>query len=253
MIMRKMDISPDVLLGRDESLLCELSPLNCRVRAELIAPLARLASAAKRAGFQLAVASSYRGFDRQLSIWNAKASGHRPVLDSQGQPLEMAALSDWEKVQAILRWSALPGTSRHHWGTDVDVYDAAAVDEHYQLQLTCAECEAGGPFTAFHQWLSERIASGDSEGFYRPYDRDRGGVAPEPWHLSYGPVADAFADVRHDVFLHQTLASVDIALKGAILAHLPEIMTRFVHVPLSPLAAGRMPEPARQAETGAGN
>ncbi len=26
-------------------------------------------------------------------------------------------------------------------------------------------------------------------GFYRPYAVDRGGVHPEPWHLSYAPLA----------------------------------------------------------------
>ena len=30
-------------------------------------------------------------------------------------------------IETILLWSALPGGSRHHWGTDVDVFDAAAV------------------------------------------------------------------------------------------------------------------------------
>ena len=28
-----------------------------------------------------------------------------------------------------------------------------------------------------------------SRGFYRPYGRDRGGVAPERWHLSFAPAA----------------------------------------------------------------
>ena len=41
-----------------------------------------------------------------------------------------------------MRWSAIPGSSRHHWGTDLDVYDAAAVTPDYQVQLTPQEWKA---------------------------------------------------------------------------------------------------------------
>ena len=37
------------------------------------------------------------------------------------------------------------------------------------------------------------IRDGDSEGFFRPYAEDRGGVAVEPWHLSHRPSATLFA------------------------------------------------------------
>ncbi|MFV0278041.1 MAG: M15 family metallopeptidase, partial [Parahaliea sp.] len=82
-----------------------------------------------------------------------------------------------------------PGTSRHHWGTDLDVFDAAAVSRDYALQLTPAEAAPGGPFHALHGWLDTRMAAGASHGFYRPYDRERGGVAPERWHRSYAPLS----------------------------------------------------------------
>ena len=75
----------------------------------------QLRDVAEQAGQTLAVASAYRGFDRQLSIWNAKARGEKPVLDLAGQAIDLDCLSDWDRVQAILTWSALPGASRHHW------------------------------------------------------------------------------------------------------------------------------------------
>ncbi len=37
-------------------------------------------------------------------------------------------------------------------------------------------------------WLDAHAAE---FGFYRPYSVDRGGVQPEPWHLSHAPVAGA--------------------------------------------------------------
>jgi len=52
---------------------------------------------------------------RQAEIWNAKAAGLRPVLDANEQPIDTGTLSERELVFAILRWSALPGASRHHW------------------------------------------------------------------------------------------------------------------------------------------
>ncbi|NIM47861.1 MAG: D-alanyl-D-alanine carboxypeptidase family protein, partial [Gemmatimonadales bacterium] len=86
-----------------------------------------------------------------------------------------------------LRWSALPGASRHHWGTDLDVYDLAARPEGYEVELIPEEVDAGGMFGPLHEWLDGRIAADAAFGFFRPYERDRQGVAPERWHLSYAP------------------------------------------------------------------
>ena len=47
----------------------------------------------------------------------------RPLLDANNQPLDALQLGETERLHAILHWSALPGTSRHHWGTDLDIYD----------------------------------------------------------------------------------------------------------------------------------
>ncbi|MBC7428790.1 MAG: D-alanyl-D-alanine carboxypeptidase family protein [Bacteriovorax sp.] len=60
------------------------------------------------------IASAFRGFDAQLSIWNAKAKGLRTLFDDQGNALDYKTLSSVEIVYAILRWSALPGASRQH-------------------------------------------------------------------------------------------------------------------------------------------
>jgi LAS superfamily LD-carboxypeptidase LdcB len=192
-----------------------------------VAPFLGLAERAQVAGFQLTVASSFRSFERQLAIWNDKALGLRPVLDSAGVPLRVADLSEREKLFAILRWSALPGCSRHHWGTDLDVYDQAHMPQGYKLQLTVAETESNGPFALFHTWLARELAI-TASGFYRPYDQDRGGVAPEPWHLSYAPIAADFARQFSAADLCAQLLAVDIELKTCILANLDEIMTRFV-------------------------
>src|SRR6056300_1300506 len=57
-------------------------------------------------GFDLSVASSYRSFERQKTIWNEKALGKRQLLSDTGAPLNYETLSQEEILKSILRWSA---------------------------------------------------------------------------------------------------------------------------------------------------
>jgi LAS superfamily LD-carboxypeptidase LdcB len=216
-----------LLLGLDETSLSEVHQLQCLVHKDVVSSLLQLEREATDAGFALKVASSYRSFYRQLLIWNNKAKGLRTTLDAKGKPLEISALSDKEKVFAILRWSALPGASRHHWGTDLDVYDASRISSDYQLQLTVAETEGDGPFVEFHCWLKAELAKKDSD-FYHPYAIDRGGIAPEPWHISYTPLAKKFASIFSFDLLYQQLAATEFELKTTVLDNLEEIYDRFI-------------------------
>ncbi len=89
--------------------------------------------------------SSFRDFERQLAIWNGKCRGERDLLDrGRASGWMPAALDQDALVSAILLWSALPGASRHHWGTDMDVIDAAAVPAGAAVQLEPAEYAPGG-------------------------------------------------------------------------------------------------------------
>lgn len=200
------------------------------VQSQLLDPLTDLAARGARHGFDFAVASGFRSIERQCLIWNAKAAGQRPVLDDDGHPLDVANLDAETLMFAILRWSALPGTSRHHWGTDVDVYDRAALPAGQSLQLTVAECQ--GPFAAFHQWLDGELARPDAL-FFRPYVEPFGGVAPEPWHLSYAPLAREFQQAVDKEQVLELVASLDIALKEEIIRNFDEIYVRYITVPPS--------------------
>lgn len=222
---------PATLVGQSDSHLCsdyQAARVGARVHRELLAPLALLRDAAAREGFDLTIVSGFRSFDRQLSIWNRKATGALPVLDSAGAPIDIATLSERDLVLAILRWSALPGASRHHWGTDVDVYDRAATPDGYNVELTPAEVDPGGLFAPLHAWLDARIAADDAFGFFRPYDVDRGGVAPERWHLSYAPIALNCARLLTAQLLDDAIDGADMRLKDVVIAALPELFERFV-------------------------
>jgi LAS superfamily LD-carboxypeptidase LdcB len=188
-----------------------------------------LVTRARFAGFSLQIASAWRGFDRQLLIWNGKATGQRPVLDACGNPVDVTLLSNDELLFAMLRWSAVPGCSRHHWGTDVDVFDAAAVAQDYAVQLTTAECTGCGPFAALHSWLDD-VLQEKGAVFFRPYAIDRGGIAPERWHLSCKPVAARYEALLDEGRLIDWIMTQDIALKERIYYHWHDIFHRYVLV-----------------------
>jgi LAS superfamily LD-carboxypeptidase LdcB len=197
------------------------------VHKQVLKPFLDLQSASRKAGFDLRICSSYRSFDRQLLIWNGKVSGVRAVMDSVGKPINIQNLSPWQKIQAILRWSALPGASRHHWGTDFDIYDASAMPEGYRIQLTPEEVQGDGLFAPMHNWLDGYLDSGES-GFYRPYEFDKGGISPERWHLSYRPIADKYAEMLNHDLLSTQLINSDLMLLDVVLEHLDEILQRYI-------------------------
>ncbi|MFN2287565.1 MAG: M15 family metallopeptidase [Chromatocurvus sp.] len=223
-------ISDAQLTGLDASHLREVADGHWLhpLAAEALAALQRDAAGE---GFDLAVASSYRSFSRQARIWNGKLNGERPVHDDLGRPLDMPALTVMDRVAAVLRFSALPGASRHHWGTDLDVFDAAALPAGSEVHLLPSEVCAGGPFDPLHCWLDKRMAQGASHGFFRPYGLDRGGVAPERWHLS-------FATLSRDLELRVTPQLLRWAWEGKTIAYrqvldrdLAQILARYVAVP----------------------
>ncbi len=219
-------ITAEILTGQSEEYLQALTDAVWpKLHRQVIEPFRALQQAASNAGFELQIASGFRAFDRQMAIWNEKSLGLRAVMDDHGQPLDLAQLDDRAKVFAILRWSALPGASRHHWGTDLDIWDRAAVETGYQLQLVPEEYENGGPFHDLSQWLAE---NGSRYGFIRPYLLDRGGVAPEPWHLSYLPLAQQFEQALSVDLLRQVLENCALELKSVVLENLDEIFSRFV-------------------------
>lgn len=219
------------LLGQSDTHLCsahDAEDLGALIHQGAVDAFRDLRAAAGVQGFDLTILSGFRSFDRQLSIWNRKATGELAVLDSDARPLDIDSLTERELVFAILRWSALPGASRHHWGTDIDVYDAAALPPGYEVELVPSEVDAGGMFAPLHEWLDARITAGTACGFFRPYDLDRGGVAPERWHLSYAPVATGYLRQLTPALLRETLQQADLRLKDVVLANLDEIFERFV-------------------------
>lgn len=215
------------LLGLHDSHLVELNEPGHRLQAEAKEAFMAMQASAANAGFQLMPASSFRSFERQLAIWNGKFLGTRPLLDANSQPLDTLSLSELERIHAILHWSALPGTSRHHWGTDVDVYDPSLLPEGHSLKLEPWEYEEGGYFYALSQWLTDNMAH---FGFYLPFaQKNSSGVAIEPWHLSYRPLSASCARQLTVTLIAETLKMQQISGKAHILKQLDSIFVRFIN------------------------
>lgn len=192
---------------------------------DTLAAFLAMQQAAKQVGVHLEIASSFRSFSRQQLIWDGKMKGQRVVLDNQAKPLDTTQLSDREKILAILHWSAIPGSSRHHWGTDIDVYSPNLLPNDYQLQLIPSEYQTQGCQYPLAQWLAKNMAK---YGFYLPYRADRGGVAIEPWHLSHRPVAANYQAQFTIDMLDHALANSDVVGKAQLRIMLPTLWQRFI-------------------------
>jgi LAS superfamily LD-carboxypeptidase LdcB len=203
-----------------------------------VKPFRSLRAAAAKKGFDLMPSSAFRDFQAQVEIWNRKFRGERPLYDRNGNERDRSRLSEPEIVEAILVWSAVPGASRHHWGSDIDIYDRAALPEGYRLKLLPEEYSTGGVFERLSDWLNRHLEHFD---FFRPYDQDRGGVYPEPWHISYAPVAvHAQSALTADV-IADALRDSDVLGKDIVLAQLAEIYQQYVaNVGSPPLAGTRL-------------
>ena len=177
-------------------------------------------------GFKLRLESAFRPFERQLSIWNRKARGELPLLDATGVPMELPR--DEERLMyAILTWSALPGASRHHLGTDLDVVDGNACPDGYEVQLTPAECD--GMFAPFHKLLTELMAAGKSFGFERVFVPGRGKIQPEKWHIAHLPTSRKYLEGFSLDALRTLYENTDIACKSALLDNLDKLARDYIY------------------------
>lgn len=195
------------------------------LQADCLKAFESLQEAGREEGLEIQIFSSFRDFKSQCRIWNLKWKGERTLYDPQGQPLDYQSLSETERMKAILHWSALPGTSRHHWGTEIDLYDAKGLSAGQKVELLPYEYAAGGPFAKLNQWMDLHL---EEFGFFRPYAQDQGGVQPEPWHISYRSISQlALQSLSKDILLN-ALAPADLGGKEIILEKLDWILDQYV-------------------------
>ena len=230
-----------IAFGLSTAHLVYIAP-DLRVEGETANAFQALERRAAERGLDLRVASAFRDYDRQVRIINDKWTGARPVTNGEGRLIERTQYNDDDWLNSILRFSALPGTSRHHWGTDLDIWDASGVGADYRPLLSPSEYGPSGPFFEMTRWLDDLMVADDAEGFYKPYAVDRGGIAPEAWHISFRPAAMKYHDMVSPELLiplwrgeadacgnvHEPLAMLEV-----IEPRVDHLMERFVAAPES--------------------
>ncbi|MDA0677809.1 MAG: M15 family metallopeptidase [Bacteroidetes bacterium] len=124
-------------------------------------------------GLVIKPVSSYRSYQRQKDIFESKYD--RFIKEG---------LAPSDALEKIVEYSTIPGTSRHHWGTDIDIIQGGVavqgdvlLEEHF---------DTDGAFSELQDWLTDHASK---YGFYVVYtnNENRKGFKYEPWHLSYKP------------------------------------------------------------------
>ena len=152
------------------------------LRKETYASFEKMCEAAKADGVTLTIVSATRNFERQRAIWEGKWSGSR--LIENGANAAKKYPDPKTRALKILEYSSMPGSSRHHWGTDIDLNDL----DNYTFEQ--------GPGKKVYDWLQKHA---HEYGFCQPYtpkgDARPNGYNEEKWHWSYIPVAKKLTDL----------------------------------------------------------
>lgn len=146
------------------------------LRKETYEAFVKMSEAALKDSVKLVIISATRNFDSQKRIWENKWNGKVQV---EGKDLTTVH-DPKERARLILLYSSMPSTSRHHWGTDMD------------LNNLNNKFFDSGEGLKIYTWLK---AHGAEYGFCQPYTTKEGGrtgYEEERWHWSYLPLSGEF-------------------------------------------------------------
>lgn len=171
----------------------------------------KMYDAAKEDNINLVVRSATRNFDYQKGIWERKWKGEAKL--SNGENAMTAYEDENARALKILEYSSMPGTSRHHWGTDID------------LNNFNNEWFESGEGLALFTWLENNA---EKFGFCRPYttlDKSRPfGYNEEKWHWSYTPLSDVYTS-----YASKYLKNKDIhGFAGSAVASKIDVVSKYV-------------------------
>ena len=173
-LMGKFDPAKHPAFTKIELLYADRSGMY--LRKEAYEAFKKMHAAAKADGIRLQIRSAARNFDSQKRIWEGKWNGQRKL--EGGEDASKVYPDPIQRAKRILLWSSMPGSSRHHWGTDIDLNN-----------FTNAYFEKGKGLKEY-EWL---VAHAGAFGFCQPYS-PKGEARPdgyneEKWHWSYLPIA----------------------------------------------------------------
>ncbi|MBK6544547.1 MAG: M15 family metallopeptidase [Saprospiraceae bacterium] len=154
----------------------DTSTYSMFLRTEVYIAFLKMAKAALKDSITLGIVSATRSFDYQKELWENKWTGKTPV---DGKKLHLQVKDPVLRAKKILEYSAPPGFSRHHWGTDIDLNSTEP--EYF-------ETEEG---KKVFEWLQKNAKQFGFCQTYTPLGQSRPtGFNEEKWHWSYISVAE---------------------------------------------------------------
>lgn len=180
-LLGKTDFAKD---ARFNLVAANRSTKTCYLLVEVNLAFEEMAAAAQKEGVTLKVISGGRNFNMQKVIWEKKWNARRPNFKS-----------DRETALDILKYSSMPGTSRHHWGTDLDVN---SLEPSYF---------ASGKGKLEYEWLQNNAGR---FGFCQTYDNKsnsgRSGYSEEKWHYSYMPISTVLLNQYNEKISYEKIS-----------------------------------------------
>ncbi len=152
------------------------------IRKDVLEAFIKMYEAAAKDGVYIKIRSATRNFENQKRIWENKWTGKTILEDNVNAAQDIK--NDIERAKKILQYSSMPGTSRHHWGTDMDFnsFDNKWFESGEGLKI--------------YLWLS---ANASQYGFCQPYTKhgtDRNtGYYEEKWHWTYMPISEQLTEL----------------------------------------------------------
>ncbi len=159
----------------------EISTKKIYLRKEVLNAFEKMVTEAKKYGISLKIISGTRNFDYQKRIWDYKWNEKYKNIVRNKRALK------------ILEFSSMPCTSRHHWGTDMDINNL----ENLYFEKGRGKKE--------YDWL---VKNAEKYGFYQVYtskNDGRTGYNEEKWHWSYVPLSSLYLD-----FYNKNVTNQDI-------------------------------------------
>jgi LAS superfamily LD-carboxypeptidase LdcB len=173
-----VEISKTILIGKFSpsetkgfvSVPSEYCSKPMHIQEEVLNAYLKMRIAALAEGVNLLIISGTRTFYDQKAIWERKwETNFAETKDSLAT------------ANKILLFSSMPGTSRHHWGTDIDLNSLE--DIYFQ----------SGEGLKIYNWLK---AHAGEFGFCQTYsdkvETNRTGYSMEKWHWSYMPLSSKY-------------------------------------------------------------
>ncbi|HXL73518.1 MAG TPA: D-alanyl-D-alanine carboxypeptidase family protein [bacterium] len=134
----------------------------------------RFKKQAKTDGWNLILVSAYRSYRDQRRVWN----------QSDDSYLQRGATNQKKRVEAVMSLVSVPGLSRHHWGTELDISEASI-----RGKLVNVEPDTPERVLKFYAWMQKNAPQ---YGFCQVYLGQNGSVHNEPWHWSFLPYSKTY-------------------------------------------------------------